>query len=228
MLSLLFACSAPDDSGLPDSEPLADSPTDSPTDSREHETPECGELTEPEVEPTLPAWTLTSTFTWTLSFDEAAEEAGLEDCSYTRSFEGLEFLDQPWLCPDCAHATAGTATMSEGADCFAQISEDEPDRAEWWGFGAEDGYYRTSRENLVLGELPVTEAERFDEGATVAFANTYELSDGGVLELSATGSMSWAESETLLPDYWAPRQTDYARGWPRANPGDLVAGATLA
>jgi len=229
MVSLLIACT----STAPDSSVVGGDTTDPPRDSEvswdsaEDETPECGELTEPEVEPTIPALTMASTFTWTLEFDETAEESGLFDCDYTRSWEGLEFNDRPWSCPDCEHMAAGTATMWEGADCFAQISSADPDRPEWWGFG-EDAFYRTSGENYPLRELPVTESERFDGGASFSFQNVdVELSGGGLLTLTATGTMTWAESETLLPEFWTERQTDYAGGWPRDDPGTLVASEVL-
>ncbi len=225
MITLLLACGGP----APDTAaPIDDStaPVDSVLDSEAHEEPTCGEVTEPEVEPTLPALSMVSSFTWTLEFDGTAEAAGLWDCSYTRSWEGLEFVDQPYLCPDCSHMAAGQATMEEGADCFAQISSADADRAEWWGFG-DAGFYRTAGENLPLGELPVTSSETYDGGAQFDFENTYDLTDGGVVELSATGTMSWEDSGTLLPDYWAERQTDYAGGWPRDDPGDLVASEVL-
>ena len=82
MITLLLACGGP----TPDTAaPIDDStaPVDSVLDSEAHEEPTCGEVTEPEVEPTLPALSMVSSFTWTLEFDETAEAAGLWDCSYT-------------------------------------------------------------------------------------------------------------------------------------------------
>ena len=120
----------------------------------------------------------------------------------------------------------GQATMIEGADCFAQISTADADRPEWWGF-SDDVYYRTAGENLVLGPLPVTGAERIEGSADLEWVNDVELSAGGQMLLTATGTLTWEESDVLLADYWAERQTDYAGGWPRNNPGTLVASDVL-
>lgn len=229
MILLILACSGPGDpdpkhdSQATGRDSLADSSPDSAEDSGQ-ELFTCNAVTEPEVEPTLPAVRLSSEVTWTLEFDEEAETSGLVDCTYTRTYEGLEFKDQPYLCGNCDHLVAGDAVMVEGGeDCFAQISEADGSRPEWWGIDLEGmRMYRSSTENL-LGEMDlIVESDWSDGDADIGWESTYELSDGGLLTLSALGTMSWeTDAETLLPDYWAPRQTDYAGGWSQDDPGTL-------
>ena len=229
MILLILACSssAPPDSSDDSQAEGQDSALDSAADSGQdsgHEAFTCEEITEPEVEPTLPATRLSSEVTWTLEFDEVAEEAGLVDCSYSRSFEGVEFRDQPYLCGDCEALVTGTATMpGEGEACFAQISENEGTRQEWCLNAEEGRLFRSAVENLRLGEMELTVSSDWSDGdADIGWQSTYELSDGGTLTLTAEGTMAWeSDPTTLLPDYWAPRRTDYAGGWPQDDPGTL-------
>ncbi|MCP4920958.1 MAG: redoxin domain-containing protein [Proteobacteria bacterium] len=218
MLTLLLACTSPVGDS---SEPLVDSSPeveDSPVDS-EH-VGSCGELEEPAAELTLPAVELSSDVTWTLDFDETAEAAGLFDCSYRRTYEGLERLDRGYLCPDCDHFTGGTATMQEGLDCFEQISSAGAERPEWWGWN-DEAIFRTSGSNYRLGQVTDVEVVWEGQSASFTWGSVSELSDGGLMDLAAVGTMSYRESETLLPDPWAPRQTPYVGGWPQDDPGDL-------
>ena len=179
----------------------------------------CGELTEPEVPGSISARSLSSTTTWSLAFDDLAEESGLTDCSYTRDFVGLEFLDQPYLCPDCQVIVAGYATMTQGADCFVQISESEGSREEWWGLSADGQLFRGGTPNLRLS-TPTDQAFEGDlSGGTFSWRSVNELSAGGELDLSAVGEMTIASTDTLLPDPWAARQSPYAGGWPQESDG---------
>ena len=218
MLLAFLACTAPPSDGVTDSDPLDSSP---PQDSAIDDDA-CGPLDEPQVDATIPAMRLTSDVTWTLEFDEVAEPAGLEDCSYRRTYEGLERLDQDYLCPDCDHLVAGDATMVEGEDCFAQISSQTGSRGEWWGW-SDDAIFRTSGgENYVLGQVTDVEVEWTGDDVSFTWGSTSELSDGGVMVLSAQGTGRVEQTDTLLPDPWAPRQTAYAAGWPQDDPGTLT------
>ena len=180
---------------------------------------ECGELSEPEPPGSIPARSLSSTTTWTLAFDEVAEEAGLTDCSYTREFLGVEILDQPYLCPDCEVIVAGFATMTEGEDCFAQISEGAGSRDEWWGLDAQGQVFRSGTPNLRLS-IPSEQGFEGDvHSSSFSWRSVNELSAGGELDLSAVGQATVSTTDTLLADPWAPRQTPYAGGWPQESPG---------
>lgn len=179
----------------------------------------CGELTEPEIPGSIQSRSLSSSTTWTLAFDEVAEESGLVDCSYTREFVGLEIVDQPYLCPDCEVIVAGYATMTEGEECFTQISEASGSREEWWGLNAEGQIFRGSTANLRLFAPSEQSFEGDLSGGTFTWGSVNALSAGGELDLRASGEMTLQTTDTLLPDPWAERQTPYAGGWPQESPG---------
>lgn len=238
LLLLSLACTdapAPEDTqtGTQDSADTADIGDTAETGDTGREGFSCGALEEPEVQGTLPARQLSSTTTWTLAFDAEAQEGGLYDCSYTREFVGTEILDQPYLCPDCEVIVAGFATMTEGADCFAQISDGAGSRDEWWGLDAAGQVYRSGTPNLRLGSPTDQGFEGDAAGSAFSWRSVNELSAGGELDLSAIGTATVETTETLLPDPWAPRQTPYAGGWPQENPGleeaswDLALGQTF-
>ena len=77
---------------------------------------------------------IASEITWTVEFDREAERLGYEDCSYSRSYLGDQFLDQQYLCPECDVMTNGVAEMLSGESCFEQLSSDLGTRLELWGF----------------------------------------------------------------------------------------------
>ena len=78
---------------------------------------------------------VTGEVTWSLTFDEAAQAKGFTDCSYTRTFQGTQYLDMDYLCPECSVQVQGTATMTEGLDCYSQISSSaSTERTEHWGW----------------------------------------------------------------------------------------------
>jgi thiol-disulfide isomerase/thioredoxin len=226
MIYLIMACSGPTepgpDPGVDDSVAQVVDSDDSAVDTGTLGF--CGPVTEPAAEGSVPAVRVVADLTWTLEYDEDAEAQGFYDCSYARVFEGLEVLDQPYLCGDCDHIAAGDATMAEGdEDCFAQISSGEPSRPEWWGVDV-DGMrlFRSATAN-ILGEMDVNVSSDWSDGdADVGWASTYDVDGGGTVQLTALGTLTWEEDEAvLLPDYWAPRQTDYAGSWPRDDPGTL-------
>jgi len=176
---------------------------------------------EPEVEPTIPAVVVHGEVTWTLDFDEASEAAGWFDCSYSRVYSGQEFLDRPWLCVDCDVITEGEAVMTEGEDCYAQISDDPGTSAETWGFGG-GGFYRVGITQYPMWD-PLATYQDGGEGAAnaVSWSSDYTVGDGDMV-LSAAGTFTYeTDRDLLLVDLLAPRQTDYACGWPRNDPGGL-------
>ena len=166
--------------------------------------------------------------TWTLEFDETAESAGFTDCSYSRSYEGLQYLDQPYLCPDCDVQTGGTATMTEGDECFAQISSAGPERYEAWGF-SQAGFFRGAPENRPMGQLAEIALAGEGEETEISWSSEYELTDGGLMDLSASGGFTWTidpNTEIIPPEH--SQTGDYACGWPQNDPGNLVLDYTLA
>ncbi len=178
---------------------------------------------EPEVEPTIPAVVVEGEITWALDFDEEAEALGFYDCQYSRSYAGEQFLDRPWLCPDCEVMVEGEAVMAAGGEaCYAQLSDEPGSGYEAWGFGG-GGFYRSGLEQYPMWE-PLADFVDAGEGAPIGLAweSDYAVDGGGWLTLSAQGLMSYRrDAGLLLPDPLAPRQTDYACGWPRNDPGDL-------
>jgi hypothetical protein len=185
--------------------------------------------TDSDVEGTIPAIVAEGSVTWTLEFDADAEAAGFTDCSYTRTFEGMQYLDMDYLCPSCDVQVQGTATMTEGLDCYSQISSaPEEQRTEGWGW-SDEAFHRSGRAQYPLGELST-----FDDGGegtdiALAWSSESELTDGGVMLLSAVGTLRYQTDESLLlPDPTPTRTEPYACGWPQNDPGDLTIDYTLA
>lgn len=176
-----------------------------------------------------PAVVVTGEVTWTLTFDETAQSKGFTDCSYTRVFEGNQYLDMDYLCPECSVQVQGTATMTEGLDCYGQISSSATtDRTEHWGW-SEAAFYRTGAAQSPLGELTELTPPAEGEPASLGWESENELSDGGVMLLTASGTMTWMLDETiLLPDPWPSSPSAYACGWPTNDPGTLTQDYTLA
>lgn len=175
-----------------------------------------------EEEGTIPAMRLEGTVTWTLDFDAEAEANGNTDCTYTRTYSGVQYLDMDYLCPDCTLQARGTAVMTAGESCYAQISSaPETERTELWGL-SDGAFFRSGRDQFPLGELAVL--SDVAEGVDIAL----EWSSDGTLEvgtmlLQASGTVRYeADPETLLPDPWPARSTPYACGWPQNDPGTLV------
>ena len=186
-------------------------------------------------EPTLGSTALTTETTWTLDFDEQAEDGGFVDCSYSRTYEGGQIVDQPWLCPDCTVIYSGDAVMTEGYDdCYVQISTASEERPEYWGFtwpddGSTGLLHRSGGlPNWSLGELGEVEPVALGETLSMLWSSDNELTDGGNMLLSAESSGVVTESDELLVDYDTPREEPYACGWPTDNPGTLSTDYVLA
>ena len=172
---------------------------------------------------------VTGTITWTLDFDEDGEATGMEDCSYTREFTGTQLLDMDYLCPACTVQVQGTATMTEGLDCYGQISSSaSTERTEHWGW-SDTHFYR-----IPLTQYPLAELQEFTnngegEESTLAWSSEGELPDGGSLVMTTSGSLSWfIDDDTLLADPWPTQTAPYTCGWPQEDPGTLVLDYTLA
>jgi len=181
------------------------------------------DTTDASSEGTIPAVTVQGQVTWTLRFDADAEALGYEDCAYTRSFEGTQYLDMDYLCPDCTVQVSGTATMTEGLDCYSQISSaPESERTEAWGWG-DGGFHRSGRTQFPLGELSTFDDTGEGTEIALAWESESELTDGGVMILSAAGSLTYqTDSSILLPDPIPTRTEPYTCGWPQNDPGDLA------
>lgn len=179
----------------------------------------------------FPAVVLSSAVTWTLDFDADAEAAGFTDCAYSRSFDGTQFLDMDYLCPECDVLVRGTAVMTEGLDCYSSVfGESEAERTELWGVSDEGNLARAGEDQHPLGALAeFTPPSAEGEEVSIAWESEYEMKDGGTMALSASGTMSWyVDGSILLDDPWAPRPEPYSCGWECEDPGDLVLDYALA
>ena len=116
--------------------------------------------------------------------------------------------------------------MSDGLDCYSQIvSEPTESRIEMWGI-AGDALHRSGSSQAPMGELATFEGSKVEEGwsAAIGWASDYELTDGGNMNLSAAGTMTWGEDDAhVYPDPWGPRSNAYTCEWECNDPGDLAA-----
>ena len=173
---------------------------------------------------------LASTVTWSLDFDADAEAAGFVDCTYTRTFDGLQRVDIPHVCPECDFITEGDAVMTEGfSDCYEPIFGGTETRTETWGMTGLD-VHRRSGSQTVLPDDPLTTLERASGDASevpLSWDSEYTVNDddgnpAGVMALSASGSVSWyTDSGTQLEEPFGPRVAPYGCGWECNDPGDL-------
>ncbi len=161
---------------------------------------------------------------WTLEFDEAAEAVGFIDCGYARAFVGEEFVDQPWLCPDCDTLFRSTATMTEGYEsCYLQIADADAARTELLAFGEVDGvpnFFRSGADNVTLKAL--SEAVPTRDGWTANWSSDGELTDGGTMVLTGSASFTLGTSSTEIQELDGALTEPSACGWPRHNPGGPI------
>lgn len=179
--------------------------------------------------------------TWHLTFDEGAQAAGWTDCSYRRAYAGDQFVDQPYLCPDCDVLFKGTALMEEGfEDCYEPLFGGTAESTETWGIRLSDGttapgaFFRVNSENLPMSELAEIPVVGDDVPMTLAWTAEYDVNDeagnviGGMF-LEATGEATMTVDPALqITDLSTPRNDPYACGWSTCNPGDLVTDQVFA
>jgi hypothetical protein len=235
-LLLLWPACEPDEDRLKESGATSDdSAEDSTADTDDSGDPATGR-------PLVAAHVASGTLTWTLDFDADAEAGGLADCAYSRVFEGVEFLDQPYRCPDCEILLSGTSTMYEGfADCYEPVFGGSPAQGETWGFdwpagvGGPGAFYRSSSANYpMFTALSGIDALSLDEDFPLGWTSTYTLADlgltgSGSLTLSASGSARvHLDDSILIEDLREPRGVPYACGWPLENPGPMESDHRLA
>ncbi len=165
--------------------------------------------------------------TWTIDFDATAEALGYVDCTYTRTFEGIERNDVEHICPGCDLIVEGTGEVVDGfEDCAEPLFGGEAIRTETWGFMG-TSFYRRQGAQLYLGDDPLaTLSARSGDGSSVSvgWESEYSLSDPstGGFALIADGTMSWSPDPALaMTPYFAPRTEPYACGWECNDPGTL-------
>lgn len=188
---------------------------------------------EPGVVADLASVRLTSTITWSLDFDAEAEALGATDCSYSRSFDGLQRFGWEHLCPTCDFITQGDATMTDGLDCYAQISSSPGEvRTELWAIGAGTQLRRSGRAPFPMPTVLAELGAPSGDGEVVPVAWTSEantLTGGGTFGLSASGTLSWRLDEgERQADPWGPRAAAYACGWECEDPGDRIGVSPMA
>lgn len=173
--------------------------------------------------------TIAGDLTWDVTFDADAQAAGAVDCSYTRTYQGVEDRSAPWRCPDCEVIFHADVVMSAGADdCFPLLSPDQaPAETEWIGYG-NGVWYRGAELTQAQGTAQVE-----GTGVTVANATTDQVVDaGGLASFVVAGTLTLGMEEGD-PDNGFVAPATYACGWPKADPppyqGDYVVavGATV-
>ncbi len=191
---------------------------------------------------TVDAYVIEGEITWSLDFDADAEAAGYGDCDYTRTYGGVQFLDQPYLCPGCSVQLEGEAVMTVGfAECYELVFGGTDTRPEWWSldWSEVDGdgalFFRSAAANLChSSELTTIDAITAGTPFALEWDSEYALSDlglpdDGVMALSATGSATLTKDPgTQIANPWVPRTAPYDCGWPLGNPGTLTTDFVLA
>lgn len=178
---------------------------------------------EGDADGTEPATLVIGQVTWTLTFDDEAQSLGFTDCSYTRTFRGVQYNDMGYLCPECTVQVSGTATMTEGLDdCYSQISSDTAtERDESWGW-SDGAFYRAGRAQFPLGELATFSDAGPEAPIALSWESESDLTDGGSMVLSASGELLYKVDDGVLVRSAEPALPDsYACGWPQNDPGDL-------
>ena len=232
----LWGCSGggDDDSAVGDDDTIAGDDDDTAGD--DDDTADDDDLADDDdTAATVDAHAVTAEITWSLEFDADAQAEGYADCEYTRNYEGVQFLDQPYLCAGCTLQFAGTAEMVAGYDsCYEPTFGGDQDRTEYWGFGwpendgGEADFFRGASENMFLS-TPLTTVVNasLDTPLQLGWDSEYALSDLGIqadgsMTLSATGTATVSvDPGQQLEDPYVPRTEPYACGWPTDNPGDL-------
>ena len=169
--------------------------------------------TTPTTTPSGNLSTISGEITWAIDFDAEAEASGLTDCSYSRTYTGVENASAPWACPACEIVYEADITMSEGyADCYSQISTTTPSEVEWLGYGGGEWYRGSGAAMTVRGDAELTDA-------LLTVTQTIEGSEAttGTLTFQIDGSLTRSATEGDPMHGYTPPDT-YACGWPKADP----------
>lgn len=152
--------------------------------------------------------------TWAVDFDAEAEARGLEDCSYTRTYDGLTDRSAPWLCSDC-DAVFRVESRLKGADCYAQISAEPASEVEWVGWAGRS-FRRAPAENFALGELGEVAADG-SRHEVHGELGARDLDGGGAYALTVDGTLGTGPGRG--DPMWGLEPPDrYACGWRQADP----------
>ncbi len=188
------------------------SPSDGGSDAVGAGTPEGGGDTGG-APPAPEAKTISGTVTWSVDFDEAAETAGATDCTYTRTYTAIEDESAKWLCPSCDAIFTAEVELSDGADCFEQISPGVPPlENEWLGYEGTTWYRGGGVTMTQQGTLEI---------ASDNLTLTHSVADleaplGGIFGFGISGSLVRGVTEAdPLNGFHVP--DTYACGWPKAN-----------
>lgn len=171
----------------------------------------CGE---PEATTPAPsgdgARTLQGTLTWTVVPDDDAQAAGLEPCTYTRSYAAVEDESAPWLCPDCDVSYVAQVALTEGELCFSSIATGDFHPVERVAV-AGDGWRRNGRE---FGR-PAPQGTVTRDGAWLRVTNEsddFQWRNGGTYRLRIDGALVEGTSDQDPLHGWVVPDT-YACGW---------------
>jgi hypothetical protein len=190
--------------------------------SEEKEEAGDSEFSGDQTEGTQSAIVVQGEVTWSLDFNDDAEAEGFFDCEYSRSYEGVQYLDMPYLCADCDVQVEGLAVMDDNLDCYSQISSDpQTERTEYWGFG-QTSFHRASMAQAPLGEI--AELDGVEQGVPISLAweSEYSIGENGSFALIAAGEMSYSTDESIqIGTGEGASPAEYACGWPKNDPGDL-------
>lgn len=170
-----------------------------------------------------PARTVTGEVAYHLDFDAAAEADGKVDCDYTRTYTGVEVVDQPWLCPACEVIFRADTEVDDLA-CYAEIGTAAQRHDEWIGFA--DGFWRTQVSNTDLSEYCATggacSSDRVDgDGASFGFDSVPLVALDGVhgYSFEAVGAFAFGDAAVEVTPLDGYRAEPYACGWPQRSPG---------
>lgn len=164
----------------------------------------------------VPMASLEGTVAWELVYDEAAEDAGFVDCTYTRVYDALEDRSAPWLCPRCDELLRAAVTMPAAEiDCWQQLGGDVPSDLEWIGWKG-DSWRRSSVPYLELSDQGALAFD--DEGqGTIAYTSEPLALDAGTVTLQVTGEVAVGETKGDPWHGFTPPDA-YACDWPKHDP----------
>lgn len=162
--------------------------------------------------------TIDGEITWQVLFDSDAEEAGLADCTYRRTYTGTEDRSSPWLCPECEVTFVADVEIVEGRSCYDLISNYDPEPREWLGYSGGD-WFRGGAVNYRLSFQGAVDIE--GAAVTTTYASEhYEHPDGGTFQLVVNGDLTLGEDHAD-PWHGLVPPPAYACGWPTANPPEF-------